>query len=81
MDNCLIRDPLPKIRTALTVKKERGIKILRRHSATFKAKVALEVLKGERKVSQLSASHEVHPGQVFRHGRSPDWKEQPACLT
>ena len=36
----------------------------RRHSASFKAKVALEAIKGEETVAQLAARYEVHPGQI-----------------
>ena len=36
----------------------------RKHSPTFKAKVALEAVKGEETVAQLAARYEVHPGQI-----------------
>ena len=36
----------------------------RKHSSTFKAKVALEAVKGEDTVAQLAARYEVHPGQI-----------------
>ena len=36
----------------------------RKHSPAFKAKVALEALKGQETVAQLAASYEVHPGQI-----------------
>ena len=36
----------------------------RKHSPSFKAKVALEAVKGEETVAQLAARHEVHPGQI-----------------
>ena len=36
----------------------------RKHSPTFKAKVALEAVKGEDTVAQLAARYEVHPGQI-----------------
>ncbi|MGR3408899.1 MAG: transposase, partial [Paracoccus sp. (in: a-proteobacteria)] len=33
----------------------------RNHDAGFKARVALEALKGERTMSELAAEHGVHP--------------------
>ncbi len=36
----------------------------RKHSPAFKAKVALEAVKGQEKVAQLAARYEVHPGQT-----------------
>ena len=36
----------------------------RKHSPSFKAKVALEAVEGERTVAQLAARYEVHPGQI-----------------
>ena len=36
----------------------------RKHSSDFKAKVALEALKGQETVAQLAARYEVHPGQI-----------------
>ena len=36
----------------------------RKHSPTFKAKVVLEAVKGEKTVAQLAARYEVHPGQI-----------------
>ena len=36
----------------------------RKHSPAFKAKVALEALKGRETVAQLAARYEVHPGQI-----------------
>ena len=34
------------------------------HSAVFKAKVALEALRGEQTLNQIAMEHEVHPVQV-----------------
>ena len=36
----------------------------RKHSPSFKSKVALEAIKGEETVAQLAARYEVHPGQI-----------------
>ena len=38
--------------------------IRRRHSASFKAKVALEAIKEEKTISQLASEYEVHPNQI-----------------
>lgn len=42
----------------------------RRFSAEFKAKVALEAMRGERTVSELAAKHGVHPNMIS------GWKRQ-----
>ena len=36
----------------------------RKHSPAFKAKVALEAVKGLETVAQLAVRYEVHPGQI-----------------
>ena len=36
----------------------------RKHSPAFKAKIALEALKGQQTVAQLAARYVVHPGQI-----------------
>ena len=36
----------------------------RKHNPAFKAKVALEAVKGEETVAQLAARYQVHPSQI-----------------
>jgi transposase len=40
------------------------MKTRRRFSAEFKAKVALEALKGHQTVAELATKHELHPTQI-----------------
>jgi transposase-like protein len=42
----------------------------RNHSAAFKAKVALEAVKGEKTIAELASQYEVHPTQIAQ------WKKQ-----
>ena len=42
----------------------------RNHSPAFKAKVALEAIKGERTIAEIAERHDVHPNQVT------DWRRQ-----
>ena len=44
--------------------------IRRRFTADFKARVALEALRGDRTVQEIAAKHKVHPNQVST------WKRQ-----
>lgn len=42
----------------------------RRFTADFKARVALEALRGDRTIQEIAAKHQVHPNQVSA------WKRQ-----
>ena len=42
----------------------------RNHDAAFKARVALEALKGERTVSDLATAYEVHPTMIHQWKKS-----------
>ena len=42
----------------------------RNHSAAFKAKVALETVKGDKTIAELASQYEVHPTQIIQ------WKKQ-----
>ena len=42
----------------------------RNHSPVFKAKVAVDAIKGEKTLAELSKLHDVHPNQIN------DWKNQ-----
>lgn len=44
--------------------------VRRRHSAAFKAKVALEAVRQEKTISQLSGEYGVHPNQITQ------WKKK-----
>ena len=49
----------------------------RKHSPAFKAKVALEAVKGGETVAQLAGRYQVHPSQI-RLGRRPSPMAPPA---
>jgi len=62
----------------------------RQYSASFKARVALEALRGDKTISEISSRFEIHPNQVgkwkkqalenlpslFEHGKSSESREQ-----
>ncbi len=62
----------PKSRTGAYAGKATGMRMKngktkrRQHSAPFKAKAALEVLKGERPLDELAGQFEVHPTLAVR---------------
>ena len=50
--------------------KTMGRRPRRNHSPAFKAKVAVEAIRGERTLIELSQAHDVHPNQVKQ------WRDQ-----
>ena len=42
----------------------------RKHNPSFKARVALEALKGEETIAELANRYEIHPSQVRKWKRS-----------
>lgn len=46
------------------------MKTRRRFTAEFKAKVALEAIRGDRTISDLATKHQLHPNQITQ------WKRQ-----
>lgn len=45
------------------------MKTRRRFTAEFKAKVALEAIRGERTISELATKHQLHPNQITQRKR------------
>jgi transposase len=42
----------------------------RKHSPAFKAKVAMEALRGEKTIAEIASQYEIHPNQITQ------WKKQ-----
>jgi transposase len=61
---CSILTTLQERRAAMTKRPRRN------HGAVFKAKVALEAIKGEQTLVELAARFQVHPNQIT------EWKKQ-----
>ena len=38
----------------------------RQHSPSFKAKVALEAMRGEKTIAELASQYEIHPNQIVQ---------------
>jgi len=55
-------------------------KIRKRHDAVFKAKVALEAIKGEKTIAQLSSEYGVHANQISKWKKHL-LKELPAVFS
>ena len=52
----------------------------RRHDTTFKARVALEALKGQKTIQQIATEYEVHPVQVSDWSRPQGDRQPHGCL-
>ena len=66
----------------------------RRFSAAFKARVAIDAIRGQKTAAELAGEHQVHPGQitqwkkqlveaspeVFAEGRSQDGQQQEELI-
>jgi transposase-like protein len=50
----------------LTIKKEVQLGKRRTYDDNFKARVALEAIKGEKTISEIAGQYEVHPNQIIQ---------------
>ena len=46
----------------------------RRFTGEFKAKVAVEALRGDKTIQEIAVRHKVHPNQVSTRGSSGRWR-------
>lgn len=44
----------------------------RKHSPAFKAKIAMEALRGDKTIAEIASQYEIHPNQIMQ------WKKQLA---
>jgi hypothetical protein len=64
-DRWASESPAPELKAAVAVGQEGEMpKDRKKSSAAFKAKLALEAVKGEETVAQLAARCQVHPSQI-----------------
>ena len=65
---------MPKARRR---RKEMASNMRKNHDAALKARVALEALKGEKTMSQLSSEYGVHTNSTTRRGFMNPWVIRP----
>ena len=66
MDRSASESPAPKMKATVAAKEEWEMsKDRRKRNPSFKAKVALEAVRGEETVAQLAGRYQVHPSQIL----------------